>query len=82
MSVEEFALIAIKINYFILFFQACICPNRVLVQDKVYDEFASKLAEAADQRLIVGNGLKAESTQGPLINEKAVDKVVKVFSLF
>jgi len=58
-----------------MFSQACICPNRVLVQDKIYNEFAIKLAEAVDQRLNVGNGMEASSTQGPLINGKAVDKV-------
>ena len=46
------------------------------MHDKVYDEFASKLAEAMDQRLRVGNGMETTSTQGPLINEKAVDKVL------
>ena len=58
------------------FSQSCSAPNRVLVHDKVYDEFASKLAEAMDQRLRVGNGMETASTQGPLINEKAVDKVL------
>ncbi|KAJ7376554.1 Succinate-semialdehyde dehydrogenase, mitochondrial [Desmophyllum pertusum] len=55
--------------------QACICPNRILVQDKIYDEFASKFAAAVDKQMKVGNGMDASSTQGPLINEKAVQKV-------
>lgn len=55
--------------------QTCICANRILVQDKIYDEFASKFAEAVDKQMKVGNGMEASSTQGPLINEKAVEKV-------
>lgn len=55
--------------------QTCICANRILVQDKIYDEFASKFAEAVDNQLTVGNGMEATSTQGPLINEKSVEKV-------
>ena len=58
------------------FYQTCICANRILVQDKIYDEFASKFSAAVDEQLKVGNGMDASSTQGPLINEKAVEKVV------
>lgn len=58
------------------FYQTCICANRILVQEKIYDEFASKFAAAVDEQLKVGNGMDASSTQGPLINEKAVEKVV------
>lgn len=55
--------------------QTCICANRILVQDKIYDEFAAKFAAAMDKQMKVGNGMEASSTQGPLINEKAVQKV-------
>lgn len=55
--------------------QTCICANRILVQDKIYDEFAAKFAAAVDKQMKVGNGMEASSTQGPLINEKAVQKV-------
>jgi succinate-semialdehyde dehydrogenase/glutarate-semialdehyde dehydrogenase len=54
--------------------QACIAANRVLVQDKVYDAFAAKLATAV-KALKVGNGLAADSTVGPLINAKGLEKV-------
>ncbi|MFZ5789842.1 MAG: NADP-dependent succinate-semialdehyde dehydrogenase [Pseudomonadota bacterium] len=54
--------------------QTCVCANRILVQDKVYDAFAQKLA-AAVAKLRVGDGLKGETQQGPLINMKAVEKV-------
>jgi succinate-semialdehyde dehydrogenase/glutarate-semialdehyde dehydrogenase len=54
--------------------QTCVCANRILVQEGVYDAFAKKLAEAV-QGLKVGNGMEAGVTQGPLINADAVAKV-------
>jgi succinate-semialdehyde dehydrogenase/glutarate-semialdehyde dehydrogenase len=54
--------------------QTCVCANRLLVQDGVYDAFAEKLA-AAVKKLKVGDGLKGETQQGPLIDMKAVAKV-------
>jgi succinate-semialdehyde dehydrogenase/glutarate-semialdehyde dehydrogenase len=54
--------------------QTCVCTNRVLVQDSVYDAFASKLA-AAVKTLKPAPGLEPGSTQGPLIDEAAVQKV-------
>lgn len=54
--------------------QTCICPNRILVQDAIYDEFAEKLTQGV-KKLKVGNGLKAGIDQGPLINQNAVAKV-------
>lgn len=54
--------------------QTCVCANRFYVQDSVYDAFAQKFA-AAVGKLKVGNGAEPNVTQGPLINDKAVDKV-------
>jgi succinate-semialdehyde dehydrogenase/glutarate-semialdehyde dehydrogenase len=54
--------------------QTCVCANRILVQDSVYDAFAAKLT-AAVGKLKVGDGLKGETQQGPLIDMKAVEKV-------
>ncbi len=54
--------------------QTCVCANRLLVQEGVYDAFAEKLA-AAVRKLKVGDGLKGETQQGPLIDMKAVAKV-------
>ena len=54
--------------------QTCVCANRIYVQDRVYDSFASKLVEAV-RKLKVGNGADDGVTQGPLIEEKAVVKV-------
>jgi succinate-semialdehyde dehydrogenase/glutarate-semialdehyde dehydrogenase len=55
--------------------QTCVCTNRFLVQDGIYDEFARRLAKAVQAQLEVGNGLDEGVTQGPLINEAAVAKV-------
>lgn len=54
--------------------QTCVCANRLLIQDGIYDAFAEKLAVAISG-LQVGNGLDDGTTQGPLINEAAVQKV-------
>jgi succinate-semialdehyde dehydrogenase/glutarate-semialdehyde dehydrogenase len=54
--------------------QTCVCANRLYVQDGVYDAFAAKLV-AAVARLQVGNGVEAGVTQGPLIDDRAVQKV-------
>jgi succinate-semialdehyde dehydrogenase/glutarate-semialdehyde dehydrogenase len=54
--------------------QTCVCANRLLVQEGVYDLFVAKLAEAVG-KLRVGDGLKGPTEQGPLIDAKAVAKV-------
>jgi len=54
--------------------QTCVCANRMLVQEGVYDEFVQKLAKAASA-MKVGNGVEAGVAQGPLINAAAVEKV-------
>jgi succinate-semialdehyde dehydrogenase/glutarate-semialdehyde dehydrogenase len=54
--------------------QTCVCTNRFLVQDRIYDAFAEKLADAAS-RLVVGNGLDDGVEQGPLIDMAGVEKV-------
>ncbi|MDF1528162.1 MAG: NAD-dependent succinate-semialdehyde dehydrogenase [Sedimenticola sp.] len=54
--------------------QTCVCTNRFLIQESIYDEFAEKLAIAVSN-LQVGPALTSDSQQGPLINQAAVDKV-------
>ena len=54
--------------------QTCVCANRLYVQDGVYDRFAEKLQQAVS-KLHLGDGLQADVTTGPLIDEKAVAKV-------
>ncbi|MEE8371718.1 MAG: NAD-dependent succinate-semialdehyde dehydrogenase, partial [Sphingomonadales bacterium] len=54
--------------------QTCVCANRILVQDGIYDAFIEAFVAAA-KGLKVGNGMEEGVTQGPLINEAAVEKV-------
>jgi len=54
--------------------QTCVCANRLLVQDGIYDRFAAALTKAV-QGLKVAPGTEDGATQGPLINEDALDKV-------
>jgi len=54
--------------------QTCVCANRLLVQGSVHDAFVAKLASAV-RKLKVAPGLEEGATQGPLIDDKAVEKV-------
>ena len=54
--------------------QTCVCANRLLVQDGVYEAFAARLAEAA-KKMKVGAGTEAGVLQGPLIDQQALAKV-------
>ncbi|RKF19382.1 NAD-dependent succinate-semialdehyde dehydrogenase [Altericroceibacterium spongiae] len=54
--------------------QTCICTNRFLVEDAIYNDFTLRLAEKA-RALLPGNGLEQGVTQGPLINAAARQKV-------
>lgn len=54
--------------------QTCVCANRIYVQDAIYDAFAEKFV-AAVKKIKVGNGTDEHVTQGPLIDDKAVEKV-------
>jgi succinate-semialdehyde dehydrogenase/glutarate-semialdehyde dehydrogenase len=54
--------------------QTCVCANRLLVQDSVYDDFVQRLA-LATAALKVGKGTEAGVQIGPLIDDAAVKKV-------
>lgn len=54
--------------------QTCVCANRLYVQAGVYDTFAHKLAAKVSQ-MKVGDGFEEGVVAGPLITEKAVEKV-------
>jgi len=54
--------------------QTCVCTNRLLVQDGVYDEFAARLSQAVSG-LKVADGFEDGAQQGPLIDMAAVEKV-------
>lgn len=57
--------------------QTCVCANRFLVHEKIYDTFADKL-KAAVEKLVVGDGVTEGTSIGPLINAAAVDKVERL----
>ncbi|TYZ50656.1 succinate-semialdehyde dehydrogenase (NADP(+)), partial [Ralstonia solanacearum] len=54
--------------------QTCVCANRFYVQRGIYDAFAARLSEAV-RALRVGNGAEPGVQQGPLIHQRAMDKV-------
>jgi succinate-semialdehyde dehydrogenase/glutarate-semialdehyde dehydrogenase len=54
--------------------QTCVCVNRFLVQDGVYEAFTEKLV-AAVEAMKVGDGVQEDVAQGPLINEPGLAKV-------
>ena len=55
--------------------QTCVCANRFLVQEEIYDEFLEKLRKATES-LVIGNGMNEEVGIGPLINQKAANDVI------
>ena len=59
--------------------QTCVCTNRFLVQERVHDAFAQKLA-AAVAGLKVGDGLEEGVTQGPLIDAAGLAKVEELLA--
>ena len=55
--------------------QTCVCANRILVEDEIYDTFAERLASSA-QAFKLGDGHDEAVTMGPLIHQGAAEKVV------
>jgi len=54
--------------------QTCICANRILVQESIYDAFVDRL-QAVVAKFRIGNGLEEESTHGPVINARAAQDI-------
>lgn len=54
--------------------QTCVCVNRILVQESVYDLFVEKFVEAT-KNLKLGNGLNSDVNIGPLINKNAIERM-------
>ena len=63
---------------FYIFYQTCVCANRIFVQEGIYDKFVAALADEMKNQLKVGYGFDTDVTQGPLINKNAVIKVEKL----
>ncbi|WP_196140208.1 NAD-dependent succinate-semialdehyde dehydrogenase [Aliikangiella sp. G2MR2-5] len=61
--------------------QTCVCTNRVLVHEKIYEEFKQKLTSTIKENLVLGHGDREGVTNGPLISQTAcetVDRIVQV----
>lgn len=54
--------------------QTCISPNRFYVHSSIYEPFVDQV-KCAMTKLVTGDGMQPNVTQGPLINERAVQKV-------
>ena len=70
----EIALAGVMLSKFRNAGQTCVCANRILVQRSIYPRFTARLLEAV-ATLKVGDGFAPDSTIGPLINSRAVEKV-------
>lgn len=57
--------------------QVCVAANRIFVHSSVHDAYVEGLKKKID-KLVIGDGMKDGTNQGPLINERAVSKVSKV----
>jgi succinate-semialdehyde dehydrogenase/glutarate-semialdehyde dehydrogenase len=55
--------------------QTCVCANRIYVHVSIADQFAQKLAEAAE-KLVVGDPRDEDTEIGPLVNQEGLDKVL------
>jgi succinate-semialdehyde dehydrogenase/glutarate-semialdehyde dehydrogenase len=58
--------------------QTCVCTNRILVQDGVYEEFTRKLVAAVEANLVLGDPMADGITTGPLITENAAKDVLSM----
>lgn len=55
--------------------QTCVCANRIFVHEKIYDEFSQALVQKIKESTTLGHGLQEETTHGPLIHDKSLNKV-------
>ena len=62
--------------------QTCVCTNRIFVHESIFSRYVDKLAAAVDQ-LVLGNGLDEGVSQGPLVDMRAIQKILQEYgSLF
>jgi aldehyde dehydrogenase (NAD+) len=60
--------------------QRCTASSRLVVHKKVYKKFCEKLVERVKQ-LRVGNGLEEKTEVGPVINQRAMDKILDYIAI-
>lgn len=76
LTAAEGSALLLLTSLFSIFLQTCVCSNRFLVQSSIHDRFVEKLCEAMEVELRMGHGSEPDTTQGPLINSRAAEKVV------
>lgn len=75
-AAERSRLLLLLTSLFSIALQTCVCSNRFLVQSSIHDRFVEKLQKAMEAELRMGHGSEPDTTQGPLINNRAAEKVV------
>lgn len=58
--------------------QTCVCANRVYVQNGIADKFIERFNKLVGERMIPGDVASANTTLGPLITHKAMEKVERL----
>lgn len=58
--------------------QTCVCANRVYLQEGIHDEFIERFSKVVRDRMIPGDPLAEGTSLGPLISQKATDKVERL----
>ena len=58
--------------------QTCVCANRIYIHDAVDGPFLDLVKRRMGSRLVVGNGMRGRTTQGPLISADAVSRVERL----
>ncbi len=66
-----------RTNDFGCSFQTCVCANKMLVQEGIHDKFVAAFQKAIEQQIKVADGFTPGATQGPIINKRAVEKVIE-----
>lgn len=57
--------------------QVCVSPNRIFVQENIYDEFVKKFVDKANM-LTLGHGEGGDIDMGPLVDQRALDRIMKL----
>ena len=60
--------------------EVCLCGEKLLVQEGIYDEFVEKFVEAT-KNLVVGDPMDSKTDMGPLVSQQHYDKVVSLIAM-
>ncbi|CAF1601337.1 unnamed protein product [Rotaria magnacalcarata] len=59
--------------------QTCVCANRILVQEGIYDQFMSEFIKKTKEQ-VVGDGLNESINLGPVINQDQYERIIDFIS--